>query len=93
MSATKEKDDEDGRDERAQKEEVERARKAKDDRIRREVWERMNGILPEEDLAGEEDEEGEEGEEEAVEAGDADLVEGAEVNGGVDAEAPPANSI
>ncbi|KAI1281716.1 bud site selection protein 6 [Xylaria sp. FL0933] len=28
-------------------EEVERARKAKDDRIRREVWERMNGIVPE----------------------------------------------
>ncbi|KAI1781217.1 AIP3-domain-containing protein [Hypoxylon cercidicola] len=27
-------------------EEVERARKAKDDRIRREVWERMNGIIP-----------------------------------------------
>ncbi|KAI1147803.1 bud site selection protein 6 [Nemania diffusa] len=27
-------------------EEVERARKAKDDRIRREVWERMNGIVP-----------------------------------------------
>lgn len=34
-------------------EEVERARKAKDDRIRREVWERMNGILPE-DPIGEE---------------------------------------
>ncbi|KAI2610858.1 AIP3-domain-containing protein [Hypoxylon fragiforme] len=29
-------------------EEVERARKAKDDRIRREVWERMNGLIPEE---------------------------------------------
>lgn len=28
-------------------EEVERARRAKDDRIRREVWERMNGIIPE----------------------------------------------
>ncbi|KAI0102420.1 bud site selection protein 6 [Nemania sp. FL0031] len=27
-------------------EEVERARKAKDDRIRKEVWERMNGIIP-----------------------------------------------
>jgi hypothetical protein len=34
-------------------EEVERARKAKDDRIRREVWERMNGIVPE-DPIGEE---------------------------------------
>ncbi|KAK7756437.1 Bud site selection protein 6 [Diatrype stigma] len=34
-------------------EEVERARKAKDDRIRREVWERMNGILPEEPIGGE----------------------------------------
>ncbi|KAG6036628.1 hypothetical protein E4U41_005597 [Claviceps citrina] len=29
-------------------EEVERARKAKDERIRREVWERQNGIVPEE---------------------------------------------
>jgi hypothetical protein len=28
-------------------EEVERARKAKDDRIRREVWERQNGVVPE----------------------------------------------
>ncbi|KAI1107422.1 AIP3-domain-containing protein [Jackrogersella minutella] len=31
-------------------EEVERARKAKDDRIRREVWERMNGIIPDEPI-------------------------------------------
>ncbi|KAI2775825.1 AIP3-domain-containing protein [Daldinia loculata] len=44
-------------------EEVERARKAKDDRIRREVWERMNGIIPE-DTVGEDGEEEEEGEEE-----------------------------
>lgn len=35
-------------------EEVERARKAKDDRIRREVWERMNGILPENPIGEEE---------------------------------------
>ncbi|KAL2759453.1 hypothetical protein ACRALDRAFT_2064728, partial [Sodiomyces alcalophilus JCM 7366] len=35
-------------------EEVERARKAKDDRIRREVWERQNGVLPMEPV-GEED--------------------------------------
>ncbi|KAI1091502.1 AIP3-domain-containing protein [Rostrohypoxylon terebratum] len=34
-------------------EEVERARIAKDDRIRREVWERMNGIIPD-DPVGEE---------------------------------------
>ena len=33
-------------------EEVERARKAKDDRIRREVWERQNGIIPEEPVGG-----------------------------------------
>lgn len=44
-------------------EEVERARKAKDDRIRREVWERQNGIVPdnpvgEDGAALEEDEEG-----------------------------------
>ncbi|KAK1775469.1 actin interacting protein 3-domain-containing protein [Copromyces sp. CBS 386.78] len=45
-------------------EEVERARKAKDDRIRREVWERMNGITAEdgEDDEEEEEESGEEGE-------------------------------
>ncbi|KAJ9149479.1 Actin interacting protein 3 [Pleurostoma richardsiae] len=36
-------------------EEVERARKAKDERIRREVWERQNGMIPE-DPVGEEDE-------------------------------------
>ncbi len=47
-------------------EEVERARKAKDDRIRREVWERQNGIVPEDPVGedgGEEGEVGEEGEE------------------------------
>ncbi|KAL7623928.1 Bud site selection protein 6 [Parahypoxylon ruwenzoriense] len=42
-------------------EEVERARKAKDDRIRREVWERMNGIIPENPI-------GEEGNTEAEDA-------------------------
>ncbi|KAK2071469.1 hypothetical protein P8C59_005891 [Phyllachora maydis] len=36
-------------------EEVERARKAKDDRIRREVWERMNGIVSAEEPAGAEE--------------------------------------
>ncbi|KAF9877643.1 actin-interacting protein (bud6 aip3) [Colletotrichum karsti] len=44
-------------------EEVERARKAKDDKIRREVWERQNGMLVE----GEEEEEGVEYEYEEVE--------------------------
>ncbi|KAK4667471.1 Bud site selection protein 6 [Podospora pseudopauciseta] len=39
-------------------EEVERARKAKEERIRREVWERQNGIIPE-DPVGEEAAEGE----------------------------------
>ncbi|KAI1210506.1 AIP3-domain-containing protein [Annulohypoxylon truncatum] len=34
-------------------EEVERARIAKDERIRREVWERMNGIIPEEPVGEE----------------------------------------
>ncbi|OTB04219.1 hypothetical protein M426DRAFT_321071 [Hypoxylon sp. CI-4A] len=38
-------------------EEVERARKAKDDRIRREVWERMNGIVSEDPVGEEEEEE------------------------------------
>ncbi|KAF4999842.1 hypothetical protein FGRMN_2222 [Fusarium graminum] len=41
-------------------EEVERARKAKDDRIRREVWQRQNGITPENPI-GEEGEGGGEG--------------------------------
>ncbi|KAF5248969.1 hypothetical protein FAUST_49 [Fusarium austroamericanum] len=35
-------------------EEVERARKAKDDRIRREVWQRQNGIIPENPIGEEE---------------------------------------
>ncbi|KAF5025008.1 hypothetical protein F66182_2959 [Fusarium sp. NRRL 66182] len=38
-------------------EEVERARKAKDDRIRREVWERQNGIIPEDPIGEEEGDE------------------------------------
>ncbi|KAI0013229.1 AIP3-domain-containing protein [Xylariaceae sp. FL0662B] len=36
-------------------EEIERARVAKDERIRREVWERMNGIIPEDDPLGDDD--------------------------------------
>ncbi|KAJ4013571.1 Bud site selection protein 6 [Fusarium irregulare] len=44
-------------------EEVERARKAKDDRIRREVWQRQNGIIPESPI-GEEGDEGQVGQEE-----------------------------
>ncbi|KND92821.1 Bud site selection protein 6 [Tolypocladium ophioglossoides CBS 100239] len=47
-------------------EEVERARKAKDDKIRREVWERQNGIIPE-DPVGEEETQAE-ADEEASEA-------------------------
>ncbi|KAK4456926.1 actin interacting protein 3-domain-containing protein [Cladorrhinum samala] len=35
-------------------EEVERARKAKEERIRREVWERQNGIIPEDPIGEEE---------------------------------------
>ena len=53
-------------------EEVERARKAKDDRIRREVWERQNGIVsaePEPEPAAEEDEAATNGEGAAGEAG------------------------
>ncbi|POR35689.1 Bud site selection protein 6 [Tolypocladium paradoxum] len=49
-------------------EEVERARKAKDDKIRREVWERQNGIIPE-DPVGEETQA--EADEEAAEATEA----------------------
>ncbi|KAL1898888.1 Bud site selection protein 6 [Sporothrix stenoceras] len=68
-------------------EEVERARKAKDDRIRREVWERMNGpVGGEEEEEYEEDEEGEyeegeEGEDVEGEEGEAEgeaAAEGAE---------------
>jgi hypothetical protein len=46
-------------------EEVERARKAKDDRIRREVWERQNGIVAENPV-GEDGEGGQDGEGEKV---------------------------
>ncbi|KAK3396976.1 actin interacting protein 3-domain-containing protein [Sordaria brevicollis] len=45
-------------------EEVERARKAKDDRIRKEVWERMNGMMADN---GEEDDEDDDDEEEETE--------------------------
>ncbi|KAI1343897.1 AIP3-domain-containing protein [Xylariaceae sp. FL0016] len=47
-------------------EEVERARKAKDDKIRKEVWERMNGIVPEETVGEEEEAAAEDGEEVAT---------------------------
>ncbi|KAK7977196.1 Bud site selection protein 6 [Apiospora saccharicola] len=50
-------------------EEVERARVLKDEQIRRQVWERMNGIVQEDEL-GEEGEEGEEEEEEEEELED-----------------------
>ncbi|PNY28469.1 Bud site selection protein 6 [Tolypocladium capitatum] len=50
-------------------EEVERARKAKDDKIRREVWERQNGIIPE-DPVGEEEALAEADEEAAPHAAD-----------------------
>ncbi len=51
-------------------EEVERARKAKDDRIRREVWERMNGIVPEDPIGEEAGGEGAEQEGEEVGEGE-----------------------
>ncbi|CAK7246108.1 MAG: Bud site selection protein 6, partial [Sporothrix thermara] len=57
-------------------EEVERARKAKDDRIRREVWEQMNGPIGGDDDEFEDDEEYEEEEEE----GEEEEVEGEEGN-------------
>lgn len=63
-------------------EEVERARKAKDDRIRREVWERMNGPIGGEDE--EEFEDDEEYEDEEADEADGAAVEGTE-NGGQNA--------
>lgn len=54
-------------------EEVERARTARDERIRREVWERQNGIIPEEPI-------GEEGQ--AKEEGGGEEQRDTEVNGG-----------
>ncbi|KAK8094783.1 hypothetical protein PG997_001468 [Apiospora hydei] len=57
-------------------EEVERARLAKDEKIRREVWERMNGIA-------QEDEFGEEGEEEEEEDEELEEEEEEEVEGEV----------
>ncbi|CRJ90114.1 hypothetical protein BN1708_009328 [Verticillium longisporum] len=61
-------------------EEVERARTAKDERIRREVWERQNGLIMD-DFGDEEFDEDEEfeGEEGVEEAGDEQLLE--DVNG------------
>ncbi|KAF3070974.1 Bud site selection protein 6 [Daldinia childiae] len=67
-------------------EEVERARKAKDDRIRREVWERMNGIIPE-DSVEEDEEDEEEGEEEEEEEGEEGEENDAEVETETEAEA------
>jgi len=58
-------------------EEVERARKAKDDRIRREVWERQNGIVaPPEEPAGEEGDLGGEGDGEQAVNGTAEAPGG-----------------
>ncbi|KAM0276891.1 hypothetical protein ACHAQH_006309 [Verticillium albo-atrum] len=72
-------------------EEVERARTAKDERIRREVWERQNGLIMEDfgDEEFDEEEEEEEllGEEGAVETSD-EALEVAE-DGAVAADAPP----
>ncbi|KAI8959427.1 AIP3-domain-containing protein [Daldinia sp. FL1419] len=56
-------------------EEVERARNAKDDRIRREVWERMNGIIPEGSDGNDEEEEEEEEDEEEEEEEEEEEVE------------------
>ncbi|GJC85796.1 bud site selection protein 6 [Colletotrichum liriopes] len=58
-------------------EEVERARKAKDDMIRRQVWERQNGIVTEEGEEEVEYEEVEEEEEEEEEPGEANGTEAA----------------
>ncbi|KAK5988636.1 Bud site selection protein 6 [Cladobotryum mycophilum] len=63
-------------------EEVERARMAKDERIRKEVWDQINGYLPDDEF---EDEEGEEGEFEEEEEGGADTTTGA-VEGDGDAD-------
>jgi hypothetical protein len=52
-------------------EEVERARRARDDKIRREVWERQNGIIPD-DPIGEEDQKADES---SAAADDADANE------------------
>jgi hypothetical protein len=63
-------------------EEVERARKAKDDQIRKEVWERMNGFVADDGTGEEMGEEYEYGEEE-----DEDLEGEVDVEGEVEAEA------
>lgn len=81
-------------------EEVERARKAKDDAIRREVWDRMNGVVADDGAGGEEfaegdeeyeyeEEEGEEGEEEDAEGAEEEEgeEEGAAAEGEAGAEA------
>lgn len=71
-------------------EEVERARMAKDDRIRREVWERQNGIVADDYEDEEEEEEGEEEEfEEAPEGRDGEVA--AAATGAVDGEVAEGN--
>lgn len=65
-------------------EEVERARRAKDERIRREVWERQNGLLPEDPVG--EDGEDALSDEDGLDAADTD----AEVDEGEEADAAEA---
>ncbi|PHH63109.1 hypothetical protein CDD81_6260 [Ophiocordyceps australis] len=73
-------------------EEVERARKAKDERIRREVWERQNGIVAQEGDEDEEDDdddaEGEEGDDGHGESVPFMIEETGDEGGAVDAEGP-----
>ncbi|KAF4121657.1 Actin interacting protein 3 [Geosmithia morbida] len=74
-------------------EEVERSRQAKDDRIRREVWQQMNGGL-DDDEEYEEYEEDEEGEEyEDVTEGGADATTGNEKEGSIQASGDPAKDV
>lgn len=83
-------------------EEVERARKAKDDAIRKEVWDRMNGIVAddptgeeempegEDEFEYEEDEEAEDMEEDAEAVEEHEAAADGEVEGKVEAEKTPA---
>lgn len=76
-------------------EEVERARKAKDDKIRREVWDRMNGVPADDPIGEDEIPEGDEFDEDEFEEDDDmdDLEEEAEAAEGDEAEAKETKDV
>ncbi|RDA84947.1 hypothetical protein CP532_1752 [Ophiocordyceps camponoti-leonardi (nom. inval.)] len=73
-------------------EEVERARKAKDDRIRREVWERQNGLIPPDEEGVDEDDDDAE-QDDGEEDGEAGLEDDEQLGSEVDVVAEETNGV